>query len=111
MMKIVSLILFIAISATAQIEHAPTVAQCQADQRLWEAKILNGPSDQLPDIYVITDWSKEMSDCLRVDPTNQFKYYVLGAEINGERLLRLSSFVQRHNLYAQFVQEDKAGKR
>jgi hypothetical protein len=39
-MKTILAVLFVLTSAamapvTAQVEHAPTVAQCQADQKLW----------------------------------------------------------------------------
>lgn len=109
----VKFLLFVSLlstSVTAQVEHAPTVEQCQADQRLWISKI-EGPAGERPNWDTLADWEKESDDCQKVDPTNRFKYYNLGAEIDAERMLRLLHFVNRHNLYEQFIAEDEAKKR
>jgi hypothetical protein len=99
---------------TGQVEHAPTVAQCQADQRLWLAKIeadANGDKGGLPAIYVIRAWALEMTQCKDVDPSNRFKYYNTESEISTEEMLRLRHFIDRHDLLAKFIEEDSAGKR
>jgi len=55
------------------VQHAPTVAQCQADQRLWMSKIESDPTNQLtlPTYSVLHKWEGEMRDCEDVDPRQQ----------------------------------------
>ena len=54
-------------SVTAQIEHAPTVAQCQADQRLWFSQVQqNGKTS--PARAVMIERIREMINCIQVDP-------------------------------------------
>ena len=112
-----TLLLTILILATApafaqQIEHAPTVDQCQADQRLWLSR-LEDDKDKLMDVTdgVLTKWAKEMRSCEAVDQTNHNRYYNTRAEIGAEQYIRLSDFVVRHNLWDKFVEEDAAGQR
>jgi hypothetical protein len=97
-------------SLAGQVEHAPTVAQCQADQRLWMSRT-EGPSSQLPEYNVIVKWTAEMGDCAKVDPDNSFKYYNTEAELTAEQQIRLAHFLDRRNLWQQFIAEDAAGKR
>jgi len=112
MKKFLLLVCFLcAVSAYPQVEHAPTVAQCQADQRLWFSKIEEGDSPQLPKHEVLSGWANEMSDCLKVDPSNTIKYYNMGAEIDAVLEMRLEHFILRHQLWQEFVAEDTAGKR
>lgn len=113
-----SLILVVILSASLQagqvIEHAPTVAQCQADQRLWLAQIeadAKGSNNTLPTVDVIMAWSSEMYKCKDVDPTNHLKYYNTDSEITTERMLRLEHFLDRHDLRQKFMAEDAAGLR
>jgi hypothetical protein len=97
-------------SLVGQVEHAPTVAQCQADQKLWLSKV-EGPSTGLPGYYTIALWGGEMQDCETVDPSNQFKYYNTMAEITAEEHGRLEHFIERHGSWDTFIAEDTAGKR
>jgi hypothetical protein len=71
-------------SIAGQVEHAPTIAQCQADQRLWLSKIEENPK-QLPSFTVLNKWKNEMNDCQSVDPSNQLKYYNTLSEIGSVR--------------------------
>ena len=106
--------LVLAASLVGQVEHAPTVAQCQADQRLWLATIeadASGEKTGLPNIYVMRAWSVEMGQCKDVDPGNRFKYYNTQAEIATDEMLRLRHFLDRHDLLGKFIEEDAAGKR
>ena len=101
-------------SLVGQVEHAPTVAQCQADQRLWLAQIeadANGDKTGLPTIYVIRAWGLEMTQCKDVDSINRSKYFNTEAEISTEEMLRLRHFLDRHDLLEKFIDEDAAGKR
>lgn len=92
------------------VQHAPTVAQCQADQRLWLSEV-EGDSSQLPNFSTISAWGREMTNCEKVDPDNQHKYYNTAAEIMAEQESRLMDFVNRHGLGDKFVAEDAVGKR
>jgi hypothetical protein len=94
-----------------EIKHAPTVAQCQADQRLWFAQLEEGDSPKLPTQDVLAKWNNEMSDCQKVDPGNTPMYYNTGAEIDAAMETRLTHFILRHGLWSQFMDEDTAGKR
>lgn len=96
-------------SLVGQVEHAPTVAQCQADQRLWLSMIED--HSQLPKYGGFWNWAKEMGDCEKVDPENKWRYFNVEAEVTADQQLRLSHFLDRHNLWEQFEQEDAAGKR
>jgi len=106
------LILATALAFAQQIEHAPTVAECQADQRLWLSR-LEDNNDKLKDITTVTlaHWSSEMRSCEAVDPPNFQRYYNTRAEVTAEQYIRLSDFVDRHNLSGKFVEEDAAGQR
>jgi hypothetical protein len=106
--------LILTASVVGQVEHAPTVAQCQADQRLWLAKIeadANRDKTGLPNIYAMRAWGLEMTQCKDVDPSNRFKYYNTEAEISTDEMLRLRHFLDRHDLMEKFIEEDAAGKR
>jgi len=111
LLVLVSLILTASLVGQA-VEHAPTVAQCQADQRVWLTRLEDTDNaSALPNFDVLTKWNSEMSDCQTVDPDRQFKYYNTGVEIRINQGLRLANFVARHGLWDKFVAEDAAGKR
>jgi hypothetical protein len=95
-----------------QVEHAPTVAQCQADQRLWLSKLEAIPTDtNMPSYTSLLQWSPEMDDCQKVDPPNAWKYYNVHGEVADLRAARMIRFLVRHGLYEKFIAEDAAGKR
>lgn len=102
--------LVLTVSLTGQVEHAPTVAQCQADQRLWGYEFTH-QSEKLPDVGVLQKWSSEMQDCMKVDPQTQLQYVFTVGQIDTEMELRMIHFLQRHNMLADFKTEDAAGKR
>jgi hypothetical protein len=74
--------LILTASLVSQVEHAPTIAQCQADQRLWLAEIEDNPQ-KLPEMSVIVKWNGEMQDCEKVDPNNRIRYYNTSGEISS----------------------------
>ena len=85
-MKILLALLVLPVfSLSEQVKHAPTVVQCQSDQKLWLTKIEKNSAD-LPAFEVLTDWQSEMKDCQTVDEPNNFKYYNTRAEITAEKL-------------------------
>jgi hypothetical protein len=104
--------LVLAASVAGQVQHAPTVAQCQADQRLWMSKLEAEPSNPgtAPIFEVMVAWSHEMSDCQEVDPANRVKYYNANGEIWVDLLLRQEKFLRRHQMWEKFIEEDAAGR-
>lgn len=113
MKQVVALaVFFLTVSVTAQVEHAPTVAQCQADQRLWLSKLEVLPPDtNLPAFPTLRQWADEMTDCAEVDPKNAWLYYNVSAESNTLQGARMIRFLKRQHLYAKFLEEDAAGTR
>lgn len=95
-----------------QVEHAPTVEQCRADQSLWTAKILAGDSSDVT-FETLGAWSHELAQCqfLDSDPGYVHAYTKSLLMIKDAAADRAYSFLQRHNLMKQFLEEDKAGKR
>jgi len=108
---ILAVVLMASLTVGQEVEHAPTVAQCQADQRLWFSYLETKDSSQLPNIDVLSKWYKEMVECETVDPPNKFRYYNNEGEIESERFRRSMAFIYRHGLWEQFKAEDAAGKR
>jgi hypothetical protein len=110
-MKSILILSFFVLAAVGQdVQHAPTVAQCQADQRVWSSE-LEDDTYPKPDIDVLQKWTREMRDCKKVDPEHKFEYYNTVAEIDSEELLRMVNFLNRHDLLADFKTEDASGKR
>jgi hypothetical protein len=108
--------ILIAVPAIGQeVEHAPTVAQCQADQRLWLSKLEDDGNGRhgLDDVTfrTLNIWKKEMRQCEVVDPENSQKYYNTLSEAMVAIATRELSFIVRHGLADQFIAEDAAGKR
>jgi hypothetical protein len=96
-------------------DHAPTAAQCQADERLWESDLHKASStkDAISrfSFQSLQDRFSEMEDCIAVDE-ERGPYYASLAGIYGVGVAaRLKHFIERHNLMAQFLSEDAAGKR
>jgi hypothetical protein len=111
-LAVVLALLFLSASvAKPQVEHAPTMAQCRADQRVWLSKIEEGDREQLPTFTVLSGWASEMNDCQKVDPTKAWSYNNAGGEIVAEQAARQLNFIRRHELYQRFIDEDAAGKR
>jgi hypothetical protein len=109
------LILITAIPMKSQIEHAPTAPQCQADQAVWLEKLESpgvgpGTTDDVT-FTTLIEWNKEMGMCGTVDPSRRFQYVSTSKEIFAAVAIRYQDFIDRHDLYPQFIQEDSAGKR
>ena len=96
---------------TQNVEHAPTVEQCRADQAYWFSKLerTHGTDDITYDN--LRSWHTEMNKCAVIDPPKEWKYYNTMSESDAEVATRLMRFVNRHNLWQQFLDEDAAGKR
>lgn len=110
---ICALFLFLAVSSLAQ-DHAPTVEQCRADQRLWSSVhdeyALKDAVSKLS-VQTLKQRSHQMNDCFAVDSENGRDYFGLVAAYGLELGRRYKNFIDRHNLMAQFLAEDAAGKR
>jgi len=95
-------------------DHAPTVEQCRADQRLWSSvHDTQDYKDAMSRLSVQTLKlrSDEMSDCFAVDSVNAHDYFEVVAACGMEMGRRYRHFIDRHHLMAQFLSEDAAGKR
>ena len=106
--------ILVAVPALGQeAEHAPTVAQCQADQRLWMAKLEGDEGLTLKDVTLNTlaHWEAEMVQCEVVDSPNHSRYFDTDVEAVSAESHRQFSFIKRHGLLEQFVAGDAAGKR
>jgi hypothetical protein len=112
-MRLVLVLVFVlTASLVGQIEHAPTVAQCQADQRLWFSKLEDLPVDtNLPSFTILRQWSDEMTNCKEVDPKNAWLYFNVQAESDTIQAARMMRFISREHLWDKFIEEDAAGKR
>jgi len=112
-MKLQLLILTLVLtpSVFGQIEPAPNVAQCEANSRLWLAKLESPSVGDLPDYWTLSSWVINVGDCLEADSPNELRYYQLHSELSSVQHLRLMHFLDRHKLWQQFTDEDTAGKR
>src|SRR5215831_15899985 len=63
------------------VKHAPTVAQCHADQRLWHSKLKDEVSTMGVSFLELEGWADEMIDCYDADPTFQIQYHKTIREI------------------------------
>lgn len=110
-MKLITTLACIILAAplTGQVEHAPTVAQCQADQRLWRSQLDKDASSLK--FGALRNMAGEMIACDTVDPPNHQDYYATAADASVNTAMRMSAFIQRHQLWDEFLAEDAAGKR
>ena len=96
-----------------ELKHAPTVAQCRADQRLWLSPLeqfgINGVTNV--SYKELSAEMSEMVNCANIDPVWGPQYTNTLEEISAVQLSRVENFFHRHNLYDQFLAEDAQGKR
>ena len=90
-------------------DHTPTVAQCQADQQSWSSA--TDESISRLSFQNLRERVVEMSQCAVVDEARAYHYMNLVSQYLLAREVRLDNFLERHNLTAQFLAEDGAGKR
>ena len=96
-------------------DHAPTLAQCQADKNLWYGESgnhltdINNYLDGLS-YMEISDRGYEMQQCALVDPHEEYLYRTLRDTFYRAALDRLKNFVARHGLAGQFLKEDQDPK-
>jgi hypothetical protein len=95
--------------AAQEVKHAPSIAQCRADQRLWSAEA-QGRQFNLISYMELVARADQMGQCSTVDPEFAFKYFDNLTAYSTESERRLQDFVMRHGLFAQFKAEDAHGK-
>ena len=103
------LILFVSLTTDVnaqEVKHAPTVAQCQADGRLW----LKEAERSGLDYETMEARARAMLDCESVDPANQRTYSNVGTTLIIDQAKRVRHFLFRHGLYDQFIKEDREGE-
>jgi hypothetical protein len=96
LLTIFALLIIWPAALSGQVQHAPSIAECQADQRVWLPKIeatLN--HDTLPSFLALTLWQQEMADCEKVDPKNTFQYMNTNFELEAVQSRRMLDF--RHS--------------
>ena len=102
----------VSVSLTGQARrHALKVEKCQADQQKWLSQLEDDNARAAPDYVTEFEERKEMAACEEVDPDNRARYYNTVAEIGFDESTRMGDFIQRHGLWKQFIEEDKAGMR
>lgn len=128
MLSAVSVLLatLIALPQVNPSDHAPPVAQCQADMRLWLEQVSDYSGALIDHVQKGTpnnsDISRlqipqlakrivEMGECGAVDPPNLSAYQDVESELESARKDRYEQFVVRHKLESQLLREDAAGIR
>ena len=95
-------------------KHAPTVALCQADQRLWRSKPEQAPIPSgVKDVSFteLLNWYTEMKDCINVDPDHRTDYLATLGFVDTTQYTRLVNFLDRHHrTWDQFLAEDEQGQ-
>jgi len=125
-LKFATAILLFAVTATTvhtqDVQHAPAVAQCQADAVLWQSqsrdyfrayKNHDAKNTTIANLTAkeLLARSIEMADCLTVDSDHYNDYSTVQStyvELFGDRV---NNFMKRHDLMEQFFKEDAAGLR
>jgi hypothetical protein len=128
MKRIVLLLLMLTAVPAGTQQHAPTVAQCQADAAVWAppemqteylkaqtAHIKYGTpnetsTNKLP-IKEVLARIDEMGDCQKVDHRNWEKFLEIQSFYSNVQTDRVQDFMTRHDLWPQFRSEDAQGKR
>jgi hypothetical protein len=121
------LVLFLLnVSVEGQVQHAPTLAQCRADEHLWTVELTEyyrAETDTLTNGTInhsslagisfkeLNERAVEMGSCIAVDPANTERYSNVGMGLTAITGDRFGHFLLRHNLMNQFLDEDAAGKR
>jgi hypothetical protein len=121
-------IFLILTSGVSTQEHAPTADVCHADQAAWGNqqdhldyarqeldRAKNGTKNTNPaaepSYEELFSRRREMITCADVDPPNVEKYIDVANFYGRVADDRLESFIVRHHLMPQFLQEDGAGLR
>jgi hypothetical protein len=108
----ISVVIFLLTALSLGQDHAPTVQQCEADQRLWWEQLDTQPEEiSKLSFRKLNQRSGEMADCAVIDEEHINAYNRTSVLLLIQQSSRLANFVVRHNLMSQFLAEDKVGKR
>jgi hypothetical protein len=95
-----------------KVQHAPTVEQCRADQKLWLSQFEDHASDDASVAWAsfneLQSWLQTMHECATVDPANKLQYHKTKSESTQTQWARFIHFLRWHHLYDQFLAEDAA---
>jgi len=105
--RFIALTLFFLSAATAMQDHAPSIEQCRADVAVWTQDDM-GKNVSAPNLDLRAE---QMGKCYLVDKSwgELYKNVLVQSMFALEG--RHHNFIIRHNLEAQFLAEDAAGKR
>ena len=108
-------VILIAVPAFGQeVKHAPPAEQCRADYDVWKAFQDADSSMAGTTIRELQQREKELELCGLVDPLTKVQireYMYMALDFDRIRYVRLSHFIDRHNLDPLFLKEDEAGAR
>lgn len=114
---LITILILATAPAFAQVQHAPTLDICRADQAVW---VENTKEKHSLSYDELSNRIQEMTDCSKVDPEivgnmdshfRSDRYDMIRASYENEERYRLEVFLSRHNLGQQFLVEDAAGAR
>jgi hypothetical protein len=112
-------------AGSGQVEHAATPEQCRADADAWGipqwsilmqnqnqfAALSNNMRNGTITAKVLEARNAEFAQCERTDSSFSGRYVQANRAYVIAELARMAGFMQRHNLMAQFYQDDEQGQR
>jgi hypothetical protein len=124
------LLLLFVVPVTGQVEHAPMPQQCRADVNAWDVpasvtpywpeelfsnfvtRVMHDPSLTAKELDAR---EAELDQCLKTDKSfltaDPTRYIQARRAYSIAALARMADYMKRHNLMAQFYDEDEQGKR
>ena len=94
-----------------EMNHAPTVSQCRAEQRLWLSKLEQYPPDVAEVSYGdLQYWTLDMVVCANLDAGHEVFYLNTYSMADHERIKRLEGFLHQRTLFYEFLKQDAQDK-
>jgi hypothetical protein len=118
---VLPLLLLFVIPMSGQVDHAATPEQCRADSAAWNipehfildrnafANLVNQHSNV--NAKLLEARAAELEQCEQTDRLHAERYSLGAFAYSIVISQRRAHFMERHNLMAEFYQEDEAGKR
>jgi len=108
----VNTILILAIAPAFAQQHSPTVDVCRADEAVWAADAVGNQTYKTLPYNELALRQNEMNDCAKVDGDQHrtADYVALVSLYENLIEVRMTHFLNRHNLMQQFLDEDAAGQ-
>jgi hypothetical protein len=107
-MKTILLLALFPVTCLAQ-EHALSKTHCQADANLWNLHNDILAADPAMPVRELGLRAQEMANCWLAYRSPIF--HTVTDSYHDAYVSRLDNFMVRHNLFPQFIEEDKEGKR